>query len=172
MNALIRSDGPIGPREPQPMRLADLDELLPIEEAAYEFPWTRGNFIDSLHAGYHCWLLRDAQQRLEAYAISMAGVDELHLLNLTVAPARQGRGLARALLDALVAHCRRVQAPTLWLEVRVSNDRARRLYERYGFREIGLRRAYYPAAGGRREDAVVMSLAIADATPMSAGDAR
>lgn len=158
MSAVVRNAAPPPAREPEPMRLADLDELLVVEEAAYAFPWTRGNFVDSLHAGYHCWLLRGAQQRIEAYAISMTGVDELHLLNLTVAPAQQGRGLARAMLDALVAHCRRARLPTLWLEVRTGNERARRLYQRYGFREIGLRRAYYPAPGGRREDAVVMSL--------------
>jgi [ribosomal protein S18]-alanine N-acetyltransferase len=159
-------------RELLPMQSGDLDAVLAIEVQAYEFPWTRGNFIDSLHAGYACWVLRDERHRLIAYAISMAGVDELHLLNLTVAPTDQGQGHARWLLDALVAHCRREAAPMLWLEVRTSNARARRLYVRYGFREIGLRRGYYPAAQGRREDAVVMSLVTgADAPAHPAGAA-
>lgn len=157
-------------RELRPMQLADLDAVLAIEGVAYEFPWTRGNFIDSLHAGYTCWVLFDVHHRLIAYAVSMAGVEELHLLNLTVAPAEQGQGHARWLLDALVAHCRREAALMLWLEVRTANARARRLYERFGFREIGIRRGYYPAAQGRREDAVVMSLATgAEPAPGAAG---
>ena len=153
MSALVNRE-----RRLMPMRVDDLDAVLAIEQVAYEFPWTRGNFIDSLHAGYACWLLRDAGHRLVAYAVSMAGVDEVHLLNLTVAPDEQGRGHARWLLDALVDHCRQEAAPMLWLEVRTGNARARALYQRYGFNDIGVRRNYYPAPKGRREDAVVMGL--------------
>ena len=80
--------------------------VLAIERAAYEFPWTRGNFIDSLHAGYHAQLLVDERDRLIGYFVAMAGVDEMHLLNLSVAPERQRRGHAREMLDALLAHCR------------------------------------------------------------------
>jgi ribosomal-protein-alanine N-acetyltransferase len=146
-----------------PMRVADLPEVLVVEQRAYDFPWTHGNFVDSLHAGYEAWLLRGAQGALLGYCIAMAGVDEMHLLNLTVEPAEQGRGHARWLLDALVEHCRRHAASTLWLEVRTSNARARRLYQHCGFREIGVRRGYYPAAQGRREDALVMSLVTGEA---------
>ncbi|WP_082368511.1 ribosomal protein S18-alanine N-acetyltransferase [Piscinibacter sakaiensis] len=142
------------------MDVRALDEVLEVERAAYEFPWSRGNFVDSLHAGYAAWLLHDEHPGLAGYAIAMAGVDEVHLLNLTVAPPRQREGHARWMLEALVAWCRLKAAPMLWLEVRTSNARARTLYGRFGFREIGTRRAYYPAAQGRREDAVVMSLAI------------
>lgn len=141
------------------MQVDDLPTVLAIEQAAYDFPWTRGNFIDSLHAGYACWLLRNGRQQVLGYAVSMAGVDEVHLLNLTVAPAEQGQGHARWLLDALVDHCRQQPAAMLWLEVRTGNMRARELYRRYGFSEIGIRRNYYPAPKGRREDALVMSLA-------------
>ena len=87
----------------------------------------------------------------------MPGVDELHLLNITVAPAAQGRGHGQTLLDAVQTQGRRLGLSTLWLEVRHGNHRARALYLRRGFAEVGLRRAYYPAAGGR-EDAVVMRL--------------
>jgi ribosomal-protein-alanine N-acetyltransferase len=88
----------------------------------------------------------------------MAGIDEMHLLNLTVAPEWQRQGHACALLDALQRRCRERGLPTLWLEVRASNERARHVYRRRGFREAGLRRAYYPAARGTREDAIVMRL--------------
>jgi ribosomal-protein-alanine N-acetyltransferase len=142
----------------RPMRLADLDAVLAVERSAYDFPWTRGNFVDSLAAGYLAELLVQDTAGLVGYSLAMAGVDEMHLLNLTVAPAMQGRGHARTLLDALERHCLRLQLPRLWLEVRASNAHARQLYTRRGFVEAGLRRGYYPAAKGLREDAVVMSL--------------
>lgn len=153
MSAVLRQQRHLGA-----MQIADVDTVLAIENAAYEFPWTRGNFIDSLHAGYEAWLLRDEHGALLGYAIAMAGVDEMHLLNITVAPGMQSQGHARWLLDALLVHCRSHAAPMLWLEVRESNARARALYRRYGLRDIGVRRNYYPAALGRREDAVVMSM--------------
>ncbi len=90
----------------------------------------------------------------------MPAVDELHLLNLTVAPPHQGRGHGSFLLDALCAQARSSGSRQLWLEVRQSNARASALYLRCGFRVIGTRRGYYPADGGRREDATVMSLAL------------
>ncbi|MDN3921380.1 ribosomal protein S18-alanine N-acetyltransferase [Pelomonas sp. PFR6] len=146
------------------MRSGDLAEVLAIEQHAYASPWSQGNFIDSLAAGYLAFVLRDAQQRLQGYFLAMKGVDEMHLLNITVAPAAQGRGLARLMLDALCRLCRDEDCAQLWLEVRVSNERARQVYLRYGFAEVGLRRAYYPMPPGQpREDAVLMSLALEEA---------
>lgn len=139
-----------------PMAVADLDRVMAIECVAYPHPWTRGNFEDSLRAGYHAEMLV-AGDDLVGYYVAMKGVDEVHLLNITVAPALQGQGWGRALLDALATWSRGQGAQWLWLEVRVSNDPAQRLYERYGFRRVGMRKGYYPAGHGRREDAVVMS---------------
>jgi ribosomal-protein-alanine N-acetyltransferase len=144
-----------------PLTLARLDEVLAIEQAAYPFPWTRGNFIDSLAARYLAEVLLD-DHIVVGYFVAMPGVGEMHLLNLTVAPAWQGRGHGRALLDALVACCRARRDTALWLEVRESNARARAIYARYGFVEVGSRRGYYPAPRGQREDAVVMSLEVDD----------
>ena len=149
----------------EPLTVADLGAVLVIENAAYEFPWTRGNFIDALAAGNHAQGLRDAAGTLCAYCVAMAGVQEMHLLNLTVAPSYQHRGLARLMLDALVAASGAADARWLWLEVRESNQRAQAVYRRYGFEPIGLRRGYYPAAGGQREDAIVMRLACPTAAP-------
>lgn len=151
-----------------PLREQDLDAVLAIEQATYEFPWTRGNFLDSLHAGYEMQGLFTPQAGLVGYFIAMHGVDELHLLNLSVAPAEQGRGHARFLLDELEALARARRAGQLWLEVRLSNERARALYERHGFRSTGLRRGYYPAPGRQREDALVMSLQIPEVVRGSA----
>ena len=155
MNAVLRE----GPRF-VPMTVAELQAVVGIEASAYDFPWTRGNFIDSLAAGYLARVLRDGAGRVVGYFVAMKGVDEMHLLNLTVAPAEQGNGYARRMLDELVSLCAAVHADQLWLEVRETNARARKLYLRYGFRHIGVRRGYYPALHARREDASVMSLQI------------
>ncbi len=143
-----------------PMTVAQLDAVMAIEAAAYSFPWTRGNFIDSLAAGYPARVLLDAQQQLLGYFVAMPGVDEMHLLNITVAPAEQGRGLGRRMIDALVSLCQAHSARELWLEVRGSNERARAMYLHLGFSAVGVRKGYYPAPFGQREDAVVMSLKI------------
>jgi ribosomal-protein-alanine N-acetyltransferase len=156
MNAVVRHDGVL-----VPMAVGELSLVTAIEAAAYDFPWTRGNFIDSIAAGYLARQLRSPMGQLIGYFIAMKGVDEMHLLNLTVAPAEQGRGHGRRMLDDLAALCREHHAERLWLEVRESNARARALYLRYGFRHIGTRRGYYPALHGQREDAAVMSLDIA-----------
>ncbi len=139
------------------MTAADLDEVLEIERGSYSHPWTHGNFSDSLRSGYQAQLLRVGNELL-GYFVAMKGVDEVHLLNITVAPRWQGQGWGRLLLDALALWSRGQGAQWLWLEVRVGNERAQRIYERNGFRRVGERKAYYPAHEGHREDAVVMSL--------------
>ncbi|TFZ02032.1 ribosomal protein S18-alanine N-acetyltransferase [Ramlibacter humi] len=139
------------------MTLADLDSVLVIERAAYDHPWTAGNFADSLRSGYQGQVLR-AGSELLGYFVAMKGVDEVHLLNLTVAPACQGQGWGRLMLDALALWSRGQGAQWLWLEVRMGNERAQKVYLRHGFRRVGERRGYYPALNGRREDAIVMSL--------------
>jgi [ribosomal protein S18]-alanine N-acetyltransferase len=161
MSALPQSHDAAAPLARVPMHLAHLGAVQAIEQAVYPFPWTHGNFVDSLAAGHLAQVLRTAEGVIAGYCVALSGVEEMHLLNLTISPPWQGRGHARALLDALVAQCRRQHAQALWLEVRPSNQRARSVYRRYGFVEIGLRRGYYPAGGGQREDACVMRLGIA-----------
>lgn len=141
----------------EPLTEARLDEIVAIERAAYGHPWTRGNFSDSLQSGYQAQVLT-AGATVIGYFVAMKGVDEIHLLNITVAPALQGQGWGRVLLDALALWSRGQGAQWLWLEVRVTNVRAQRIYEHHGYRRVGERRGYYPADGGKREDAVVMSL--------------
>lgn len=145
----------------RPMTTADLAAVVAVESRAYGFPWSRGNFIDSLAAGYLAEVLLARDGTLIGYFVAMTGVDEMHLLNITVRPERQGRGHGRFLLDALESRCRALRLPMLWLEVRAGNQRARALYRQRGMAEVGLRRGYYPAPRGEREDAVVMSAAIA-----------
>jgi [ribosomal protein S18]-alanine N-acetyltransferase len=139
-----------------PMTESDLDAVLGIERVVYDFPWTRGNFRDSLRAGYSCWAAR-AGGELIGYAVMMLAAGEAHLLNLSVAAARQGRGHGKALLTHLLGVARDHAARVLFLEVRPTNGAAQRLYGGFGFEQIGVRRGYYPAHGGR-EDALVFSI--------------
>jgi [ribosomal protein S18]-alanine N-acetyltransferase len=154
MSARLNLSGPVL----RPMTVATLDGVLALEAEVYPFPWTRGNFVDSLVAGYTAWTLNHVDGDLIGYCVAMAGVGEMHLLNITVAPAMRRRGHARRLLAELLQLCRLRQASRLWLEVRESNAEAREAYRRLGFAPVGRRKGYYPAPQGRREDAVVMSL--------------
>ncbi len=157
----------------EPMTHAVLAQVSRIEQSAYLYPWTQGNFSDSLNAGYQAQMLvgGPVEPQLLGYFVAMKGADEVHLLNITVAPAYQLQGWGRLLLDALTLWSRGQGAQWLWLEVRASNQHAKALYTRYGFRAVGLRKRYYPQGGtsllggSAREDAVVMSLALGAATP-------
>ncbi|KGU64521.1 ribosomal-protein-alanine acetyltransferase [Burkholderia pseudomallei MSHR983] len=143
-----------------PMTDADLDEVVEIERAAYEFPWSRGNFEDSLRNGYFGVCMRHVTGVLVGYCVLMPVVDEMHLLNLCVAPVAQRSGVGLALLREAVRIARVERLDGVLLEVRPSNPRAIRLYERFGFVSVGRRRNYYPAKHRSREDAIVMRLAL------------
>ncbi|NJN46240.1 MAG: ribosomal protein S18-alanine N-acetyltransferase [Candidatus Competibacteraceae bacterium] len=133
----------------------DLEEVMTIETQAYPFPWTEGIIRDCLRIGYRCRIL-EIQGRIEAYGILSVGAGEAHILNLCVRPESCGQGLAHSMLNHLLDVARINTAMTIFLEVRPSNPRAVRLYQRAGFCEVGVRKDYYPAASGR-EDALVMA---------------
>ncbi len=138
----------------RPMRESDLDAVLRIECAAYDFPWTRGIFRDCLRVGYDCSVQLDAGEVVGYLLLSSAG-GEAHVLNLAVTPARQGQGFGRRLLRRAVRQAERLGADSVFLEVRPSNVYALRLYLSEGFRQVGRRRDYYPSDDGR-EDALVL----------------
>jgi ribosomal-protein-alanine N-acetyltransferase len=142
-----------------PMREQDLEEVMAIENAIYTHPWTRGNFADSLRAGYECRTLRLGRELL-GYFVLMVAAGEAHLLNLSIAAAYQRIGHGSALLREAAALARSLGARSLFLEVRPSNRAAQGLYTRFGFRKIAVRRGYYPARTGR-EDALVLTLPLA-----------
>ncbi|TXH31849.1 MAG: tRNA (adenosine(37)-N6)-threonylcarbamoyltransferase complex dimerization subunit type 1 TsaB [Burkholderiaceae bacterium] len=141
------------------MTEADIPAVLEMERAACLHPlhaWTEDNYRSSLRSGYWMRVRCEADSgRVVAVCVAMDGADEIHLLNIAVARAQQGQGLARALLGLLYERCRARQASVLWLEVRPSNTRAHALYVREGFVGVGRRKGYYPAPDGR-EDALVM----------------
>jgi len=115
------------------------------------------NFTDAMTSGYHMPVWR-VDGEVWCYLVAMRGADEVHLLNFTVAPALQRRGLGRHMLDHLLNWSRAQEVHAIWLEVRVSNLRAIAIYTACGFVQDGVRPGYYPAHHGVREDAVVMSL--------------
>lgn len=138
-----------------PMTELDLDWVVENEAELHAFPWTRGNFVDSLVAGYGAWVLRDVAQPV-AYAVMLTVVDEAHLLNISVARPAQRAGVGGRLLRQLFDEARERGASQFFLEVRPSNEAAIALYQRHGFEPIGRRKGYYPARDGGREDAIVM----------------
>jgi [ribosomal protein S18]-alanine N-acetyltransferase len=142
--------------ELRPLSAADLPAVLAIENAIYAFPWTLGNFHDSLAAGYDCSAyVRNGA--LIGYSVVMHASDEAHLLNLSIAADCQKQGYGSQFLQRLCVAARGRGARLMFLEVRPSNAAGLRLYERHGFQRIGLRREYYPAQDGR-EDALILSL--------------
>jgi [ribosomal protein S18]-alanine N-acetyltransferase len=153
MSAVLRPEPWI-----EPLAARDLDAVVAIEETIYDFPWTSGNFRDSLSAGYSCWGCH-AAEGLVGYAVMMLGANEAHLLNLSIAAPVQRRGYGGRLLEHLLGVARGYQARVIFLEVRPSNPAARRLYLRYGFAQVGVRKGYYPARDGR-EDALLLSLVL------------
>ncbi|MYM75173.1 ribosomal protein S18-alanine N-acetyltransferase [Duganella sp. FT134W] len=140
----------------EPMQASDLDEVFALEQRVYPYPWTMANFVDSLNSNYEAWVLRERDGHLLGYFLLMAVVDESHLLNVAVSAEKQGQGLGRFLLNQAVACSRGLGMESVLLEVRPSNTRALQIYERYGFKQIGRRKGYYPAANQQREDAIVM----------------
>ena len=145
------------------MQDEDIELVMAIEQAAYPFPWSEGIFRDCMRVGYTC-VVCEQHGRVCGYAVLSVSAGEAHILNVCVAPASQGQGLGRRMLEYLLDLASVGRVDTVLLEVRPSNHAARALYDTVGFNEIGLRRAYYPAQGSDREDALVLAKALMPAT--------
>ncbi|MEH6388721.1 ribosomal protein S18-alanine N-acetyltransferase [Pseudomonas profundi] len=144
----------------RPMGESDVDTVLDIECSAFSHPWTRGIFLDCIRSGYECWVSFEGATQV-GHGVLSAAAQESHLLNLTVRPDCQGRGYGLRMLEQLMERAKHRDAEVAFLEVRESNISAIRLYENFGFNEIGRRRGYYPAAQGQ-EDALVMAFSLLD----------
>lgn len=140
------------------MTATDVDAVCAIEQRICEFPWTRGNFADSLAAGHAAWVLCDGKCII-GYAVISQVLDEAELLLIGVAAEQQRSGCGRSLMAYLLDEARRRGAHRMFLEVRESNVAARALYRGFGFAEVGRRAAYYPARDGR-EAALLLSRAL------------
>ncbi|HEX4025461.1 MAG TPA: ribosomal protein S18-alanine N-acetyltransferase [Steroidobacteraceae bacterium] len=143
---------------PQPtirsMQESDLKDVVRIEHASYAFPWTEGIFRDCLRVNYACRVV-EVGATVVGYGIISVGAGEGHVLNICIAAAYRCRGIGRRLLTHLLQVAIHHGAQDVLLETRPSNSAALRLYHALGFAQIGLRRGYYQAVGGR-EDAIVL----------------
>jgi [ribosomal protein S18]-alanine N-acetyltransferase len=140
------------------MRMGDLPEVAGLERSLYEFPWSLGNFRDSVGAGYDCWVVTHGETVI-GYAVLMVALDEAHLLNFAVAGEWHNQGIGRGFLRHMVEVARVAGCQIVYLEVRPSNLAARHLYKTMGFQQIAIRPDYYPARGGR-EDALFLGLSL------------
>ncbi|WP_375055937.1 ribosomal protein S18-alanine N-acetyltransferase [Zobellella sp. DQSA1] len=138
----------------RPLSFVDLDAMVTLEQAAHPYPWSRGLLGESFGGRYFTGSLWLGEQLL-GYFIADRILDESTLMNICVAPAWQGKGLGRLLLEHYLRRCREQELTRLWLEVRASNGPALALYRACGYVESGRRRDYYQSASGR-EDAVLM----------------
>jgi ribosomal-protein-alanine N-acetyltransferase len=140
------------------MHASDLDAVMQIEIVNFPFPWTAGNFKDSINSGHICLLL-EIDEAVIGYAILMMVLDEAHLLNISVSSSWKGKGWGSHLLNHMMQIGREKGGLNMFLEVRPSNVSAITLYESIGFNEMGMRPGYYPAHNGR-ENAVLMGVAL------------
>jgi [ribosomal protein S18]-alanine N-acetyltransferase len=138
----------------RPMGGLDVADVVAIERASYQFPWSEGIFRDCLRVGYVCRVVT-VSRAVTAYGVMSFGAGEAHILNLCVSESWRCHGVGRRLLGVLIERASAGGMSEVFLEVRPSNTAAIRLYQAVGFEQVGMRRGYYQAVGGR-EDAVVL----------------
>jgi [ribosomal protein S18]-alanine N-acetyltransferase len=139
------------------MRMDDIPAILAIEKQVYNYPWSEGIFKDCMRIGYSC-LVCDGIDGVIGYGILTFAANEAHIMNVCVSPDEQGQGYGRRMIEQLIEVARSTEADSVFLEVRPSNEAAIALYEKMGFNEIGIRKDYYPAHKGTREDALMFGL--------------
>jgi len=135
------------------LELGDLGDIEVIEQQAYPTPWSRSMFASELAKPTSICLGAFEGDELVGYVINSRYVDAWHIMNVAVAPDRQRRGIATALLDRLFELTKDDQRRGFTLEVRVSNEGAIHLYEQLGFDARGIRRGYY--TDNREEDLIM-----------------
>ena len=140
----------------RPMRHADVDAVYVVEKMVHPFPWSKQIFHDCLTVGYEAWVIQ-ARDELLGFALISHAANESHILNVSVVPSAQGKGLGKQLLQQLLLVAKKKQSRVIYLEVRASNAAAIALYTKAGFAQNGERKDYYPANDGR-EDALIFSI--------------
>jgi ribosomal-protein-alanine N-acetyltransferase len=136
------------------MQQDDIEAVMKIERLGFSHPWTEGIFRGCLAVGYRMFVL-EKEQQIIGYGLTSIVLDECHILNLCIDPFEQQKGYGHYLLSYLLEDAKQQLAKMAYLEVRISNVSALRLYQHSGFEQIGIRKNYYPAEEGA-EDAVVL----------------
>lgn len=144
-----------------PMSFGDVPAVVRNERLSYSHPWSDSIFKDCLQSGNECWLIK-RERKVLGHGILSIAAGESHLLNVCVAPEYHGEGLGRILVEHMLKCARIKAAERVFLEVRPSNRVAIKLYQSLGFKQIGVRKGYYPGVDGR-EDALVLSISLVTA---------
>jgi ribosomal-protein-alanine N-acetyltransferase len=136
------------------MGLADINAVNRIEVKSHTHPWSEKVFLSNFGHRYfnHIILLND---EVIGYFVASAVAGEVTLMNVAISPEKQGQGAGSVLLQFLLDYSRENNQQEIWLEVRSSNQSAIHIYQKLGFAEVDIRKAYYPSENGR-EDAVIM----------------
>jgi [ribosomal protein S18]-alanine N-acetyltransferase len=142
----------------QPMSESDVADVIVVERASYQFPWSEGIFRDCLRVGYVC-RVATINDKVVGYGVMSVGAGEAHILNLCISQVYRCQGVGKRLLTYLIERGTAAGMAEAFLEVRPSNTAAIRLYLSLGFEQVGMRRGYYQAVGGR-EDAAVLKLVL------------
>jgi ribosomal-protein-alanine N-acetyltransferase len=122
-----------------------------IERASFTDPWPESAFLNLMIQSRTNWVAL-AEDEVAGYLVTQWVLDEIHILNLAVATSFRKRGIARQFLEFLVSRAKKRNVRDLYLEVRISNEAAKALYDAFGFSQLSTRRSYYPDG----EDALVL----------------
>ena len=134
----------------------DIAQVLANETAAYPVPWGKQALLDSLDEQYRFFLV-ELDKRIIGHLIFQQVLDECHLLNICLHPRNQGQGLGKTVIEFWIDVCKEQQCRELFLEVRVSNQKAIQLYRKFGFSVVCERKEYYRDLGGKRENGLIMT---------------
>ena len=135
------------------MNATHVSQVAELEKLCFSDPWSEKSVASELNNPLSLWLVAQEGERLAGYVGSQTVLDETDMMNIAVHPDYRRCGVARQLVEELVAGLKRRGSRCLTLEVRASNDPARKLYEKLGFQQIGLRKNYYR---NPREDALIL----------------
>ncbi len=141
----------------RPVSIVDVPKVYQVECRSYTHPWSEKLIFDCVLVGYSCWLV-EHNNKVIGHAIYRLAAGEAHLFNIAIDPDYQHRGIGRVFLSSLLDQMRQKQAVKVIMEVRVTNMPARHLYKDFGFVELGIRKDYYPAVGGGKEDGINLEL--------------
>lgn len=136
------------------LEVEDIPKIMILERSVHTHPWRQSSFEDCLKGRQKCWLAEHKGELVGLVVVTHGGGDA-ELLNISVAPAFQRKGIGQLLLNHAI-DCVKDKADMLFLEVRMSNRKAIELYSKEGFFEVGQRKNYYPTLNGH-EDALLMA---------------
>lgn len=128
-------------------------QIAHLEAQSFSDPWSEKSIASELENPLSLWLVAEENGQVYGYVGSQTVLDESDMMNVAVDPRFRRQGIARALIETLIAELSKMGSRCLRLEVRVSNENARALYARMGFQQLGLRKNYYH---NPKEDALIL----------------